>query len=282
MTVSREKKVRRVERESASKESTNKDEVFDSSKYDAMTNMTEGGASLRSGDTYDLADSSNSMEQGQSGEGPATVQNNTGPKITPMMVEERARTLREANEDIKQKPHSSLLQRGSDKFVLCLNIALAAENAAVERLHARIQQCLIPEAREKLIQHLEETREQKSRLASLIQKFGGQPTSERAQLPNYSPPESLAQALESLISPEEQELKSIEVDALIEHAEVITYNMLVQMAERLNVGEALPALRQSLKEEEDMTAWTRAYLPSNFAQLWGSMEKKMSMTHSLA
>jgi hypothetical protein len=41
------------------------------------------------------------------------------------------------------------------------------------------------------------------------------------------------------LSPEEQELKSMEVDALIEHAEVITYSMLVQMVEKLNVGKAL-------------------------------------------
>lgn len=98
------------------------------------------------------------------------------PKITPMMVEERARTIREVNEEEEIHQHllssttssssSSLsYQSGKEKkFVLYLNIMLSIENAAIERLHTRIQQSPLAEVREQLVQHLEETREQKSRL----------------------------------------------------------------------------------------------------------------------
>jgi ferritin-like metal-binding protein YciE len=146
---------------------------------------------------------------------------------------------------------------------------LSIENAAVERLHARIQQSPLAQVRQQLIHHLEETREQKERLISLIAKLGGQPTDERAQLPSYSPPKSLADILNSSsTTPEEQELKTLEVDALIEHAEIIGYNTLIQMASKLSIGEAIPPLRQSLQEEDQMAAWARANLPSNFIQLW--------------
>lgn len=74
----------------------------------------------------------------------------------------------------------------------------------------------------------------------------------------------------------------MEIDALIEHAEAIGYNTLIQMAAKMNIGEAMPALRQSLKEEEDMVAWARANLPSNFVQLWSEMEWKRSMRQALA
>lgn len=239
-----------------------------------MKDMAEG-ADLPSGSVETLSDpnAAASLEQKQAGNKELADM----PKTTPMMVEERARTLRDANEDLQRKP----LQE-KDRFLLHLNIALSVENAAVERLHARIQQCQLPRARERLAHHLEETREQKNRLVSLIQKLGGQATGERAQLPEWSPPKALANALEASITQEEQELKSMEIDALIEHAEAIGYNILIQMAAKMNIGEAMPALRQSLKEEEDMVAWARANLPSNFAQLWSEIEWKRSMRQALA
>jgi hypothetical protein len=112
---------------------------------------------------------------------------------------------------------------------------------------------------------------------SLIQRLGGQPTEERAQLANYSPPISLSNALKtSAISPEEQELKTMEIDALVEHLEMIDYDFLIQMAAKMNIGEALPTLRQNLKEEEDMVVWMRANMPSNFVQLWPGVAREMT------
>lgn len=300
--TAREKKARRDEREvntgTRSKKSnteensattdardSNPDEVFDSSKYGAMSDMTEG-ASLNSKNVNTLADSqgTESLRQGQpsnksTSAGPSGGDSGdtaNAPKITPMMVEERARTVRAAKEEINlQQPSTALVsQPRRDKFVLHLNLMLSIENAMVERLHARIQQCLLAPMKEQLVYHLELTRKQKDRLASLIQGLGGQATVERAQLVGYSPPGALANALEASTTQEEQELKTMEVDALIEHAESIGYNTLIQMAAKMNVGEALPPLRQSLKEEEDMVTWMRANLPSNFAELWSQMEQK--------
>ena len=150
---------------------------------------------------------------------------------------------------------------------------LSIENAAIERLHARIQQSPLAEVREQLVQHLEETREQKSRLITLINRIGGEPTNERSDLFGYSLPKVPADAFKaSATTPEEQELRTMESDALIEHAEVIGYNMAIQLATKINIGEAIMPLRQNLQEEEKMVAWMRANLPSNFVQLWSKID----------
>ena len=274
-------------------------EVFDSSNYDAMSDMTK--ASNRDTknveslpDTKRITNSVNPEQiddnnNNKSITTTATTASSSGveeeeitPKMTPMMVEERARTIREVKEEETHQhlspstsSSSSLsYQTGKEKkFVLYLNIMLSIENAAIERLHARIQQSPLAEVREQLVQHLEETREQKSRLITLINRLGGEPTNERSDLFGYSLPKVLADAFKaSATTPEEQELRTMESDALIEHAEVIGYNMAIQLATKINIGEAIMPLRQNLQEEEKMVAWMRANLPSNFVQLWSKID----------
>jgi ferritin-like metal-binding protein YciE len=276
-------------------------EVFDSSKYNAMSDMKKG-ANLETKNVEALADTqrtANSMKPKQidnksvttTGAATSAVEKEAMPRITPMMVEERARTIRKVNEEeMHQKllsssstpsslSSSSLSSPLSDrsgkekKFILYLNIMLSIENAAIERLHARIQQSPLAEVREQLVHHLEETTEQKSRLTTLIHKLGGQPTNEHADLSGFFLPKVLADAFKaSATTPQEQELRTMETDALMEYAEVIGYNMAIQMATKINIGEAIMPLRQNLQEEEKMVAWMRANLPSIFVQLWSKID----------
>ena len=277
-------------------------EVFDSSKYNAMSDMTKDlNRETKNVETLpDTKRITNSVNPEQiddnnnnnnsitttaataSASSSGVEEEEITPKMTPMMVEERARIIREVKEEETHQhlspstsSSSSLsYQTGKEKkFVLYLNIMLSIENAAIERLHARIQQSPLAEVREQLVQHLEETREQKSRLITLINRLGGEPTNERSDLFGYSLPKVLADAFKaSATTPEEQELRTIEADALIEHAEVIGYNMAIQMATKINIGEAIMPLRQNLQEEEKMVAWMRANLPSNFVQLWSKID----------
>jgi ferritin-like metal-binding protein YciE len=284
-------------------------EVFDSSKYNAMSDMTKA-SNRETKNVETLPDTkriTNSVNPEQIDDDYYNNNNNKSitttaatasssgveeeiitPKMTPMMVEERARTIREVKEEethqhlspstssssSSSSSSSVSYQTGKEKkFVLYLNIMLSIENAAIERLHARIQQSPLAEVREQLVQHLEETREQKSRLITLINRLGGEPTNERSDLFGYSLPKVLADAFKaSATTPEEQELRTMEADALIEHAEVIGYNMAIQLATKINIGEAIMPLRQNLQEEEKMVAWMRANLPSNFVQLWSKID----------
>jgi ferritin-like metal-binding protein YciE len=278
-------------------------EVFDSSKYNAMSDMTKDlNRETKNVETLpdtkritnsvnpEQIDNNNNNNKSITTTAATASTSSSGveeeeitPKMTPMMVEERARTIREVKEEethqhlspsTSSSSSSLSYQTGKEKkFVLYLNIMLSIENAAIERLHARIQQSPLAEVREQLVQHLEETREQKSRLITLINRLGGEPTNERSDLFGYSLPKVLADAFKaSATTPEEQELRTIEADALIEHAEVIGYNMAIQMATKINIGEAIMPLRQNLQEEEKMVAWMRANLPSNFVQLWSKID----------
>jgi ferritin-like metal-binding protein YciE len=271
---------------------THPKEVFDSSKYTAMSD-TSKGANLETKNVETLADTRRTRNNVKAekidnksitttGAASSSAVEEAMPKINPMMVEERARTIGEVNEEemhhkLSSSTSSSSLsyQSGKEKkFILYLNIMLSIENAAIERLPARIQQSQLVEVREQLVHHLEETREQKSRLITLIHRLGGQPTNERADLSGISLPKVLADAAfkASATTPQEQELRTMEADALIEYAEVIGYNMAIQMATKINIGEAIMPLRQNLQEEEKMVAWMRANLPSIFVQLWSKID----------
>ena len=167
----------------------------------------------------------------------------------------------------------------NDKFVFYLNIALAAENSALERLQSRIQQTILEDAKQQLQHHLEETIEQQDRLREIITKLGGAPTQEKAKLPIASPPESIVKTMENtmMTSAAERELKESIQDTIIENAEVTGYTMLIQMAVKMNVADAIPSLRQNLNEEEEMFGWLRANAPAIFvAKLWPQIERESS------
>jgi ferritin-like metal-binding protein YciE len=74
------------------------------------------------------------------------------------------------------------------KFVDYLNEILSAENAAIDRLQTRIQETPIQEAKQRLQQHLQETRGQQGRLEKLITDYDGSPTKSKANLPMLNPP----------------------------------------------------------------------------------------------
>jgi ferritin-like metal-binding protein YciE len=181
-----------------------------------------------------------------------------------------------ANDDCYINRRNIMTHHLNDKFILYLNTALAIENAAIERLQSRIKLTILEDAKQQLQHHLEETREQQDRLRQQITKLGGRPTQEKAKLPISSPPESIAKTMENTrtTSNEERELNESMQDTIIENAEVTGYNMLIQMALKMNVTDAIPSLRQNLSEEEEMFGWLRANAPAMFAKLWPQIERE--------
>ena len=164
----------------------------------------------------------------------------------------------------------------NDKFVVYLNTALAMENAALERVQSRIKETILEDAKQQLKHHLEETKEQQARLGDIITKLGGTATREKGELPIAYPPKSMSKDIKDSMTPAEHELKESIQDTIIESAEVTGYNMLVQMALKLNIGDAIPLLRQNLQEEEEMFVWLKANAPAMFAKLWPQVEDESS------
>ena len=170
----------------------------------------------------------------------------------------------------------------SDKFILYLNSSLAMENAAIERVQRRVQQTILEDVRQQLQLHVEEIRQHQDILAQLIRKLGGTATQERGELPLAIPPQSLRNLIHSSMNAAEQELMQSVEDTIVENAEIIGYNLLIQMAEKMNIGDAIPSLRQSLHEEEKMFGWLRANAPAMFAKLWPQIASPSDDTDTVA
>jgi ferritin-like metal-binding protein YciE len=163
-----------------------------------------------------------------------------------------------------------------DKFVLYLNSSLAMENAALERVQRRSEDTILEEVKRQLERHFKETQEHRNRLIQLITQMGGTPTQEKGKLPIAMPPESITQIMHPSMTPAEQELIQSVEDSIVESAEVIGYNLLIQMAGKLNIADAMPLLAQSLQEEEKMFGWLKANSPALFARLWLQVDPSSS------
>jgi ferritin-like metal-binding protein YciE len=165
----------------------------------------------------------------------------------------------------------------SEKITLYLNEALSIENAAVERLQLRIKQTKIESVKQRLELHLEETREQQNRLKQLISDVGGKnPTKEKARLPIRWATKTMAKMIGRMMTSAELELKGAKEDAVIENAEIVLYDMLMQLVERMGITNAISVLSQSLSEEKAMADWIRTNAPDVLMQLWPEIEASIA------
>ena len=139
-----------------------------------------------------------------------------------------------------------------------LNLALSYENATIDRLEKRISETIVPEVKEKLKQHLQNTKEQQDRLKQRIDALGGfmQPTSEKGHLPVPEPPVTLKMMIENNSSHEEREVWESLNDLIIERAEAIMYKGGIQALELLKADKkTIDMLKKNLKEDEAFGDW---------------------------
>jgi len=139
-----------------------------------------------------------------------------------------------------------------------LSLALSYENAAIERLDKRISESIVPEVKEKIKRHLEQTKVQQERLKERIKTLGGgmEPTSEKGQLPIPQPPYKLKLMIESSSSEKEKEVWESLNDLIIERAEAIMYKGGIQALELLKIDKkTIKALEKNLKEEQAFGDW---------------------------
>jgi ferritin-like metal-binding protein YciE len=180
------------------------------------------------------------------------------------------------NKKRSSKKSSSLPKRRrditlNDKVIMYLNEALSLENAAIERLNKRIKQTALDDSRAQLNHHLEETKEQQNRLKDLISNLGGKATRDKGDLPIPASSKSIENILKKHMTGMESELKGAKEDAVVESAEIVLYDMLIQLAQKASPiigGDAIPALTQSLSEERAMMDWIKANTPVLVFQLW--------------
>ena len=203
------------------------------------------------------------------------------------MAKKRTTTARTKTR-IRRNVSASSRQKGkgkrltsAQKLTLHLNEALSIENAAIQRLQSRIKQTKMENVRQRLQAHLEETKKQQDRLKQLISGLSdGQKsvaTKEKAQLPIHTLPRSLTNMFGRMMTSAESELIAAKEDAIVENAEIILYDMLTHLAERMNAANAIAILSESLSEERAMADWIRTNTPDMVAELWPEIEASIAI-----
>jgi len=173
----------------------------------------------------------------------------------------------------------------NEKLVQYFNEALAMENAAVDRNQTRMNETPVPMVKQQLQYHLEQTFAQQDRLKKIITGLGGTPTSMKAMLPKMVPMDgdtisnTVKQAAKSIVSSDskesmdaEKELIQTKQDAIIENAEIVSYKMLMEIAQKAGLLEVLPALQQSLLEETAMANFIIGNTPHALGLLWPALQ----------
>jgi ferritin-like metal-binding protein YciE len=184
----------------------------------------------------------------------------------------RQKKTRRARNTIRQNAKRLTLE---EKLAQYLNETLSFENAAIPRLQSRIKETQLEDAKQQLQQHLEVTKEQQNRLKQLITNLGARPTKDSGQLPILVPPRTLANTLKKSMTSAERQIKSAKEDLIIENAEITMYDTLLQVAQLMNAGDAVPVLNQSLAEERAMADWIRANTPAMITQLYPEIQSSI-------
>jgi ferritin-like metal-binding protein YciE len=155
-------------------------------------------------------------------------------------------------------------------FIVYLNEILSIENAVIERLHRRMQGTSLQNLQNSLQDHLEEEKEQQSRLENLIADYGGKPTDSKADLLSLN---SLTDAMKKekdnalnsqvethdskndRMTSQEIEILNTKEDALIKKAEILAYKKVLKAAEKItDKDDAINILKQNLQEKESTYA----------------------------
>ena len=160
------------------------------------------------------------------------------------------------------------------KFVLEFKSALAMENAGIERLQTRISETIVQEAKQKMQNHLEESRIHVERLNQLIKDLEDQPYEGKLGLPLPQYPQPMIEKMNNSMTKPEWELKRSEEDLISESAESVCYLMLIQKAQMAGgiFQNAIEPLSLNMKDEENMAEWIKTNTPFILDKLWPQIE----------
>lgn len=144
-------------------------------------------------------------------------------------------------------------------FITGLRNAHAMENQALSIMQLQIRRIAhYPDVARRLDQHIRETEEQMRRLEMALRQFG----TDRSGFKDIalSMVGSMAAIGHSIAG--DEILKNYFADFAFEHYEIAVYKSLITIAEAAGYETALPALQQSLREEEAMAEWLEGHLRS--------------------
>ena len=145
-----------------------------------------------------------------------------------------------------------------DIYLAGLRNAHALEAQADQLLSRQVERIEnYPAMRQRLQQHIEETRRQSQRLEQILQAHG---TSE-STLKDLATGFMGNMAALAHVPMQDEILKNSFANYAFEHFEIASYKALIEMARMAGDVQAEPLLQESLKEEEAMAEWAGQALP---------------------
>jgi ferritin-like metal-binding protein YciE len=141
-----------------------------------------------------------------------------------------------------------------DAFLTGLRNMHALEMSAIELTQRQTERLEhYPEIKARLAQHHAESEEQARRLETILESHDSSISSAKNAASSIMG--NVAAALHAPAS--DEVLKNTFANFAFEHQEIAAYTSLLAMAEFVGDTSAIPALRQSLAEEEAMAEWIR-------------------------
>jgi ferritin-like metal-binding protein YciE len=132
----------------------------------------------------------------------------------------------------------------------------------------------MPEAKQQLQHHSEESQSHIERLNQLITSLVGQHYQGKMGLPLHGYTQDILQMMNDAPTKEEWGLKKSEEDRIVENSEATCYLMLIQKAQK--AGEifqnAVEPLTLNLNYEQKMVDWIMNTSPDRLNQLWRRLE----------
>ncbi|NIJ10232.1 ferritin-like metal-binding protein YciE [Saccharomonospora amisosensis] len=145
-----------------------------------------------------------------------------------------------------------------DKVITWLNDAYAMEQALEETLLAHAKDAKAdPEVRDRIEQHIEETRSQARTVKECIEDLGGTVSGTKAAFAN------MFGAIQGVANKPmgDTMVKNALADYAAEHFEIASYRALIDATRELGEDEITRKLTEILRQEEDMARFLETKLP---------------------
>ncbi|MFU0507059.1 ferritin-like domain-containing protein [Pseudaminobacter sp. NGMCC 1.201702] len=126
-----------------------------------------------------------------------------------------------------------------------------------------------PGLRQRIGQHIEETKEQAKRLEQCLDRIGGGTSTMKDAGAKLM---ATAQGLSGIFAGDEV-MKGSLASYTFEHMEIASYTMLIAAAEKCGEPEIQRACEQNLREEQEMASWLEKNLPAVTQQFMARDEK---------
>jgi ferritin-like metal-binding protein YciE len=162
-----------------------------------------------------------------------------------------------------------------DLFIHDLSDAMSAEQIILKMLPELQQESQIPEVRQALQQHEQETRQQVQNIQQVFQQLRAQPEQTTCFAIQGINEEHQAMHQENP-SPQIMEMANLGGAAKTEHYEMAMYTGLVQMAKDLGEKDAAKLLQENLDQEKAMAKRVEAFSK----ELGKQMQSGMSGAHA--